>query len=149
MALEIKDNGTYVHLRFIGQVSATDFKVMGLILERIEAGAEAAPSRVVDLTEADKIMLNFRDVESFARSRRTAQPKGRLRSALVVNSPLQFGFMRMYQALDDHPMIATAIFWNRESALQWLRDGVDVAREALPEPFSGGPMGWTSRIGGE
>ena len=120
MALEIKDNDTYVHLHFTGQITASDFTEMASLLGRIEASADTTPHRVVDMAGAEDILLNFEAVAAFARARRTAVLKNPVNSALVVSSPVQFGFMRMFQTLDDHPSITSRIFWNLDMAEEWI-----------------------------
>ena len=44
-----------------------------------------------------------------------------IRSALVASKPVQFGFARMFQMLNDNPRIQIRIFSGLEEAEQWLR----------------------------
>jgi hypothetical protein len=44
-----------------------------------------------------------------------------IRSALVANRPVQFGFARMFEMLNDNPRIQIRIFGNLEEAQRWLR----------------------------
>jgi len=43
-----------------------------------------------------------------------------IRSALVADKPIQFGFARMFQMLNDNPRVQIRIFGNLEEAQQWL-----------------------------
>ena len=44
-----------------------------------------------------------------------------IRSALVASKPVQFGFARMFQMLNDNPRVQIRIFGSLEEAHQWLR----------------------------
>jgi hypothetical protein len=44
-----------------------------------------------------------------------------IRAALVACKPIQFGFARMFQMLNDNSRVQIRIFGTLEEAQQWLR----------------------------
>ena len=55
---------------------------------------------------------------SIHRRQRLANP---IKTAILASNLVQFGFARMFQALNDHPQIVVAIFGDDEDALRWLQ----------------------------
>ena len=80
----------------------------------------AAPDRVTDMTALTGIDVGFDEIFALARRRRASELANPVRSALVAATPLQHGFARMYQTLNDHPQITLRIFPDMAAALAWL-----------------------------
>lgn len=55
-----------------------------------------------------------------ARERRTLALKNAFRSALVVSSPVTFGYARVFQTLMDNPLVTLRIFHDLAEAETWL-----------------------------
>jgi len=77
--------------------------------------------RLTDLTALERIDVGFEEVFALAMKRAERTVPAPIRSALVANRPVQFGFARMFQMLNDNPRIQIRIFGNLEEAQQWLR----------------------------
>jgi hypothetical protein len=45
-----------------------------------------------------------------------------VRTALVAVTPVQLGIARMFQTLNDHPLIELRVFSDREAAVAWLEE---------------------------
>jgi hypothetical protein len=76
--------------------------------------------RLTDLTALDRIDVGFEEVFALAVKRGERRVPVLIRSALVANRPVQFGFARMFQMLNDNPRIQIRIFGNLEEAQRWL-----------------------------
>ncbi|HWK89519.1 MAG TPA: hypothetical protein VNP72_05970 [Longimicrobium sp.] len=91
-----------------------------------EDARDVCPDRVTDFTGVVRFEVGFDDISELARRRRQQPPAHPIRSAVVAATPVQTGFARMLQTLNDHPRITMRIFSDLESALAW------VAEEAPP-----------------
>ncbi|HEX2854014.1 MAG TPA: hypothetical protein VHO24_12310 [Opitutaceae bacterium] len=85
-----------------------------------------SPDRITDMSRVSGITLDFTAMEAFAAKRRNAPLKNRVKSAIVAPQPLQFGFARMYQTLNENRDIVIELFRDEASALQWLEASVPV-----------------------
>jgi hypothetical protein len=87
----------------------------------IEDAAGVCPHRVTDLSGVTRFEVGFDELFALARRRRERTPANPIRSALVAVTPVQVGFARMFQTLNDHPLITLRIFPDTDSALAWLK----------------------------
>ena len=88
-------------------------------VERLE-DAGVMSDWITDLTPLDRIDVGFEEVFAVAQRRAERKVAAPIKSALVANRPVQFGFARMFQMLNDNPRIQIRIFGNLEEAQQWL-----------------------------
>ena len=91
-------------------------------LREAEAAAAVCPHRVTDLTGVTRFDVGFTDMSELARWRRERSPANPIRSAIVASTPVQLGFARMFQTLNDHPWITLRIFPDMDGALAWLTE---------------------------
>jgi hypothetical protein len=77
--------------------------------------------RLIDLTALARVDVGFEEVFALAHKRAQRPITIPVRSGLVACKPVQFGFARMFQMLNDNPRIQIRIFGSREEAEQWLR----------------------------
>jgi len=87
-----------------------------------ESAADVCPPRVTDLARVTRFEVGFDDIFWLARQRRQHPPANPIRSAVVVSTPVQVGFARMLQTLNDHPQVTLRIFADVDVALAWLAD---------------------------
>ena len=120
MPFEIRDEGNYYSARLSGILDRADLDALMEEVERLE-DAGVLLDRLTDLTPLERIDVGFEDVYSLAAHRAERKVTVPIRSALVANRPVQFGFARMFQMLNDNPRILIRIFDNLEEAQQWLR----------------------------
>lgn len=67
--------------------------------------------------------LNYAKIAAVASIRRAAPLKNAVKSAIVAPQPIQYGFARMFQTLNDNPRINLQVFSDRASAMEWLVAG--------------------------
>ena len=120
MPFEIRDEGGFYAARLFGALELGDLDAVAAEVERLE-DAGVIGDRLTDLTALDHINVGFEEVFAVALKRAQRQIRTPVRSALVASKPVQFGFARMFQMLNDNPRIQIRIFDNREEAEQWLR----------------------------
>ncbi len=119
MPFEIRDEGQFYSVRLFGVLDRADLNAVTSEVERLED--ECPPKdRVTDFTALDRIDVGFEEVFALAMRRAQRQVTAPIRSALVANRPVQFGFARMFQMLNDNPRIQIRIFGTLEEAQQWL-----------------------------
>jgi hypothetical protein len=119
MPFEINDEGKFYSARLFGVLDRADLNAVMKEVERLE-DAGLIRDRLTDLTALDRIDVGFEEVFALAMQRAERKVTAPIRSALVANRPVQFGFARMFQMLNDNPRIQIRIFGNLEEAQQWL-----------------------------
>ena len=120
MPFEIRDEGGFHSARMFGVLDIKDLDAVTAEVKRLEE-AGAIGDRLTDLTALERIDVGFEEVFGVALKRAQRVIRAPVRSALVANKPVQFGFARMFQMLNDNPRIQIRIFDNRQEAEQWLR----------------------------
>ena len=120
MPFEISDEGNFHSARLFGVLDRADLNAVMNEVQRLE-DAGVMRDRLTDLTALERIDVGFEEVFALAMKRAERTVPAPIRSALVANRPVQFGFARMFQMLNDNPRIQIRIFGNREEAQQWLR----------------------------
>ena len=119
MPFEISDEGNFHSARLFGVLDPADLNAVMKEVHRLEDEG-LLRDRLTDLTALDRIDVGFEEVFALARERADRRVAAPIRSALVANRPVQFGFARMFQILNDNPRIQIRIFDNREEAQRWL-----------------------------
>ena len=119
MPFEIRDEGKFYSARLYGVLDRADLNAVMKEVERLE-DAGLLIDRITDLTALDRIDVGFEEVFAIAQRRAERRVTAPIKSALVANRPVQFGFARMFQMLNDNPRILIRIFGSLEEAQQWL-----------------------------
>jgi hypothetical protein len=119
MPYEFRDEGRYYYARLSGSLDRAELNAMTQEVERLE-DAGVMLDRITDFTSVDRIDVGFEEVFAVAQRRAERRVATPIRSALVANRPVQFGFARMFQMLNDNPRIQIRIFGSLEEARQWL-----------------------------
>jgi hypothetical protein len=120
MPFEIHDEGKFHSARLFGVLDRSDLNAVMKEVQRLEDEG-LMRDRLTDLTALDRIDVGFEEVFALAVRRAERKVTAPIRSALVAVRPVQFGFARMFQMLNDNPRIQIRIFGNLEEAQQWLR----------------------------
>ena len=118
MPFEIHDEGGYYFARLFGVLDRTDLNAMMAEIYRLEG--IVFKERLTDLTAIEHVDVGFEEVFGLAMERAQQVIPVPIRSAIVAVKPIQFGFARMFQMLNDNPRIQIRIFGNLEEAQQWL-----------------------------
>ena len=119
MPYEFRDEGTYYYARLSGSLDRAELNAMTQEVERLE-DAGVMLDRITDFTSVERIDVGFEEVFAVAQRRAERRVATPIRSALVANRPVQFGFARMFQMLNDNPRIQIRIFGSLEEAQQWM-----------------------------
>jgi hypothetical protein len=85
-----------------------------------EATLPLTPHRLTDLSHVSETDLTYADMLTFVERRRTRRLVNPIKSAIVASRPLQVGFARMFQILNDHPQIEVQVFDTLAEAETWL-----------------------------
>lgn len=104
-----------------GALTPDDLRNMAAEVVAIEQARDPVPDRLFDftgITEFSRILHH--EVVDMARLRRDSTLKNPIRSALVVNSPVAFGYARVFQTLMDNPNVTVRIFQDLAEAEAWL-----------------------------
>ena len=119
MPYEFRDEGTYYYARLSGSLDPAELNAMTQEVERLE-DAGVMLDRITDFTSVERIDVGFEEVFAVAQRRAERRVATPIRSALVANRSVQFGFVRMFQMFNDNPRIQIRIFGSLEEAQQWL-----------------------------
>jgi hypothetical protein len=116
----IDGSGSFIRITLTGDVLAADLQGALREVEALEAQSAFVPDRLIDLSGATDLNVAFPDVYEIAQRRHHSRFPNPFRSAVVATTPLQIGFARMFQTLNDHPQIHIRIFDNSMTAAVWL-----------------------------
>lgn len=108
-------------IRFSGALTPeglTDLAPMVIAFEREHT---VTPHRVSDLSEVTSISATYEDMSRFVRVRTMNPPKNPIRSAIVAVTAIQLGYARMFQTLNDHPLVKIEIFPDVSRAEAWIK----------------------------
>ena len=122
MAVACSYDGTWFRITFSVTVTSSDLVDGVRSVFELESRVTPAPDRIVDLGPSTTIAIGFGDMANVAEVRRSVPPPNPIRTALVCHSPAQQGFARMFQTLNDHPLVTVAVFSSLAAAEAWLRD---------------------------
>lgn len=129
MSFRIEAGAQFLKLILFGIVTREDLGGLAAAARTADEGYPETPGRLVDLTAVDDFDITFSDV--FARAKeREARATCPFKTAVLVASPVQRGFGRMYQAIVMHPKIAVEVFEDRQAAESWLAEGCGGAHSA-------------------
>lgn len=123
MPYEISLEQGIMLLRFFGAVSPDDLWRSLADVESIEATHERTPDRITDLSGCETAQLDFALFHEIAARRQTARLKNTVKSAIYAPSEVQYGFSRMFQSLNDNPLIEIKVTRHRAEAEAWLANG--------------------------
>lgn len=122
MPFRISFVGEVMHVDFFDTVTRQDLNDLLPIVAKIERTRETTPSRIADMSAVTRMDIDFRITWETVHERKAMRFKNSFKTAIVVSSPVQTGFVRMYQELMDHPQITVRIFDNAADAETWINE---------------------------
>lgn len=136
MGFEVRMDGPLLRMRFFDALTRADLCGLAEEMLACEARQPVTPSRLTSLADVTHVEVGFSEMLDFVERRRAVGPRQPIRSALVVAEAeaVQFGIARMFQTLNDHPLVSVRIFRDEASALAWLGEEDAVARNADAGP---------------
>jgi hypothetical protein len=120
MPFDIRMADQYLDIRLHGTLTDKDLVSLGDAVLAAETATLVTPFRVTDMASVDRLEVGFNEVLALADRRRATPVSRPIRSAIVVGNPVQYGMARMFQTLNDHPMITVEMFHDRAPAIEWL-----------------------------
>ena len=120
MPVHVKYNGRIIEIRLVGTIVASDLLSQLEEIVAVEDREPFAPSRFVDLREADTSEMKFDDVRAVAEGRRHEKLKNPIKSAFLAKNNVQYGLARTFQAINDNPQNSIRIFRDEAEARAWL-----------------------------
>ena len=122
MPFEIAEEHDYLVIRLTGVVAPADLVGMAEVLREYEERSHPR-DRLIDLTAIESTTIAYAEVAELADNRRKLPFAAWIRSAILTARPMQYGFARMFQTLNDNPRIEIRIFNDRLAAMNWIRPG--------------------------
>ena len=120
MAVEVTEDRGVVRVTFSGAITGDDLAALIRDVIGVEAKRRVSPHRLVDLGASSTMAVSFANVASLASARREISPHNPIRTAILVHNATQHGFARMFQTVNDHPLVTVRIFESRDEAERWL-----------------------------
>jgi hypothetical protein len=123
MAVEYDYDGILIHATFSNVLTPADLiEVMRFILD-VERRLARAPNRLADLGPSTTLAIAFGDIANLALLRDTTPPANSIRTAVVFHSAVQQGYARMFQTVNDNPLVTVQLFTDTGAARAWLLEG--------------------------
>jgi hypothetical protein len=120
MSVQFSFDGPLLLIRFFGELTEADLDAtIDRVLE-IEEGGTNTPDRLIDLSGITQMRIGYTEMARLAEITRTRPLARPVRSAMTVSAPVQLGFARMFQILNEHPRVVLRIFENERDARAWL-----------------------------
>jgi len=120
MPYQLTEEAAFVRVVFFDDMTGHDLRSLADLVAAIERERAVAPNRLTDLSQITGAQLTYTEVFDFVEHRKRQQLANSVKSAIVAPRPVQLGFARMFQTLNDHPQIEIQIFPTLAAAEAWL-----------------------------
>lgn len=125
MPFELTTPGAILFARVFGVFTAPELNHLADEAEIAEASQTISLDRITDLTAVERFEVGFREIYHFA-NRRSAQRFSRVvKSAIIVQDPVQLKVSHMYEALNENPQIWIRVLQSVTEATEWFADVKD------------------------
>jgi hypothetical protein len=122
LPFELTNPDGLLFARLYGVFTAPELDHLAAEAEIAEASSPTSVDRITDLTAVERFEVGFREIYAFA-ARRSAQRFSRVvKSAIIVEQPVQFGLAHMYQSLNQNPQIQVRIVGSVAEAEKWFTE---------------------------
>jgi hypothetical protein len=120
MPYRITTESNFVRVVYVGEFTPTALHALIDVLVALDRPLATVPHRLFDVTQVTDWRITYADMVAVTERRRTHPPASPARSAVVATDPVGIGFGRMFQTLNDHPLIDVRIFSTVAEAEAWL-----------------------------
>jgi hypothetical protein len=124
MAYRVSYDGSLVLVQFSGTLTREDLERVGNEIIALERDGANTPHRLTDFRQITDTAVGYPEMSVLAERSRARPLDAHIRSALVVGRPVQMGFARMFQILNEHPQVTVRIFDDETSARVWIATGL-------------------------
>lgn len=122
MPFEITNQGAYFLARLFGVLTSQDLERFAEEAEVVENSLPVAMNRVTDITSVEAFDIDYFDVLALAARRRVRLFSKPVKSALIAQQPIEIGFSRMFQSLNDNPQIEVRVLKTLDQAIDWFAE---------------------------
>lgn len=119
MALKVECRDKIIRVTASGVISWSDVLGMGEVIRELEVKHTPSPHRLLDLSGATGVDIDFAAVAAFASARNRDVLKNRVRVAVCAPTDMHFGIARMFQTLVTNPQIELKVFRTMKEAERW------------------------------
>jgi hypothetical protein len=127
MPYHISYDGPFLVVRFFGIVTESDLVGSADDVMAFEDQGRNTRPRLTDLRQVSDSPIGYAEVANIADRVGHRPLSSPIRSAFLVDRPVQLGFARMFQTLNQHPQVTVGIFEDEAAARSWL---IDAATDA-------------------
>jgi len=124
MACHVSYDGSLVLVQLSGTLTRDDLESVGNEIIAIERHGTNTPHRLTDLRQITDTDVGYPEMSVLAERSRGRPLHAHIRSALLVEHPVQMGFARMFQILNEHPQVTVRIFDDEMTARVWIATGL-------------------------
>jgi len=122
MPFELTTPGHVLFARVFGVFTAPELNHMAAEAEIAEASHPVSLDRITDLTAVEQFEVGFREIYYFALRRSLRRFSRVVKSAIIVQEPVQLGMARVYEALNENPQIQIRILRSVTEAVVWFAE---------------------------
>ena len=120
MPFELTTPGAILFARVFGVFTAPELNHLATEAEIAEASHPVSLDRITDLTAVERFEVGFREIYYFAIRRSTQRFSRVVKSAIIVQDPVQYGIARNYESLNENPQIQIRILRSVTEAKEWF-----------------------------
>ena len=120
MTYHVSLDGRILLIQFSGTLTREDLESFGKELLALEQHGTNTPNRLTDFRQITTAAVGYAEIAPLAELSRTRPLAHDIRSAMLVQEPVQMGLARMFQILNEHPRVTMRIFEDEASARAWL-----------------------------
>ena len=125
MPFELTTRGAVLFARVFGVFTAPELNHLASMAEIAEVSHSVSLDRITDLTAVERFEVGFREIFYFAIRRSKRRFSRVVKSAIIVQDPVQLGIARIYEGLNENPQIQIRILRNVTEAQEWFADRED------------------------
>jgi hypothetical protein len=122
MPFELTTPGAVLFARVFGVFTPPELNHLATEAEIAEASHSVSLDRITDLTAVERFEVGFREIFYFAIRRSTQRFSRVVKSAIVVQGPVQLHTAHVYEALNENPQIQIRILRSVTEATEWFAD---------------------------
>lgn len=129
MPFELTTSGGILFARVFGVFTAPELNQLATEIEIAEASHPSALDRITDLTAVERFEVGFRDIFFFAIRRSVLRFSRVVKSAIVVQEPVQLGIAHVYETLNENPQIQVRVLRSVIEAKVWFAAPTEAPNE--------------------
>ncbi|WLT32319.1 hypothetical protein [Geothrix sp. PMB-07] len=127
MPFEFSESDGSYHIRLHGHLTNADLVHLMVMVREAEQEASTSLNRVIDTSDVEKFDIDFSHVIAFTGQRRTMPLKNPIKTAIIVHREVALGIARMFQSLNDHPLITIRVVSSLLEAQAWFASDTEEA----------------------